>query len=401
MKRLSKYVVIGCLISLLLTGCWSKKELDQIALVTGIGIDKKGDEYNYTVQIINPGEVTAKQMTTRTAVSTYTSTGRSIFEAIREMTKITPRMGYYSHTRKVVFGEELAKEGIGKALDLLARDHEFRTDFHIAVAKDIEAADILKVLTPLEKVPANKMYTSMQISEDNWAPTKTVKIQELINSIISKGKEPVLTGVYLTSTADIGSHVQNVEQVASPANVIIDNIGVFKGDKLIGWLNTPQSKGFNYITNNVSGTAEYMPCGEDGNVTVEVINSESKIKATVNNNQPHITINVKVKGDIDDVQCKELDLSKEKSLNTVERKLEKRLNSAMEEAINITQTEFNSDIFGFGEYVHRADKTYWKSVKDNWDAEYKNLTFQVNTNVNIVRTGTITDSFQKEVEEGS
>ena len=44
-----------------------------------------------------------------------------------------------SHLRIVVFGEELAREGIAKAIDFLLRDHEIRADFYMLVAREERA----------------------------------------------------------------------------------------------------------------------------------------------------------------------------------------------------------------------------------------------------------------------
>lgn len=46
----------------LLTSCWSKKELTDLAFVSAMGIDKTKDgRYELTFQIINPGNVAGLQ----------------------------------------------------------------------------------------------------------------------------------------------------------------------------------------------------------------------------------------------------------------------------------------------------------------------------------------------------
>lgn len=39
-----------------LTGCWSRKELNELALVMALGIDLVPEGYAVTVQVMNPGE---------------------------------------------------------------------------------------------------------------------------------------------------------------------------------------------------------------------------------------------------------------------------------------------------------------------------------------------------------
>lgn len=52
-----KFLCILLIISLtLLTGCWSRKELNDLALVMALGIDLDPGGYAVTVQVMNPGE---------------------------------------------------------------------------------------------------------------------------------------------------------------------------------------------------------------------------------------------------------------------------------------------------------------------------------------------------------
>lgn len=144
----------------LLTGCWSSKELNEIAILTGLGIDKTENGYRLSAQVINPGEIAGKNSSGRTEVVRYMKSGATIHEAFRKLTTDVPRILYLSHLRIVLFGEDMAREGIGKALDFLSRDHEMRSDFFLSVAKGATAADILNVTTHEERIPANKLYTA-------------------------------------------------------------------------------------------------------------------------------------------------------------------------------------------------------------------------------------------------
>ena len=53
-------------------------------------------------------------------------------------------------------------------LDLFQRDPEGRSDFNFIVSHDSTAQEILSVLTPLEDVPASKMFKSLKVSEAVW-----------------------------------------------------------------------------------------------------------------------------------------------------------------------------------------------------------------------------------------
>lgn len=161
------------ILNFILTGCWDKRELNELAITLALGIDKvEGeDEYEVTAQVVVPSAVSMKDGTGGTAVTLFTENGETVYEALRRMTKVSPRKIYPGHLQMLIIGEELAKEGIGESLDLLARDWELRPDFYVVVAKDVTAREILNVTTDLESIPASKMFAGLKVSEKAWAGT--------------------------------------------------------------------------------------------------------------------------------------------------------------------------------------------------------------------------------------
>ncbi|WP_226529442.1 Ger(x)C family spore germination protein [Metabacillus niabensis] len=391
-----KLLIIICML-LLTTGCWSKKDLNELAIVTAIGIDKTEDGYSVSIQVLNPSELAGNTSSGRTEVVRFVKSGKTVFEALRKLSTDTPRRIYLAHLREVVFGEELAREGIGKALDFISRDHEMRTDFYITVAKGSTAADILNIQTAIEKVPANKLFNALENSESVWAAAKTVKLDELINSIVSKGKEPVLTGIYYYGDAEVGSNIENVHNVSPETGLRIDYLAVFKKDKLIGWLNMNESKGFNYITDNIKNTVVTIE-QEDGNITIETLRSKTKVKGKMEKGKPVIDITVTPEGNIADVESS-IDLSKPETIDKLEKKYADNIKEKVQTSVQEVQEDFQSDIFGFGEVIHREDPRAWKGLEDNWDEHFTNLNVNVHVKTEIRRLGTITDSFQKETKE--
>ncbi|MEK4342507.1 Ger(x)C family spore germination protein [Brevibacillus sp. FSL L8-0710] len=111
-----KPITMACLFLLLLvvlTGCWNRRELNELAIAVAMGVDKKDNDYLVSIQIVNPGAVAAQRAGTDTApVITYSTQGTSIFEALRRTTTKSPRKIYLSHMQVIVLGKEVAEEGI-------------------------------------------------------------------------------------------------------------------------------------------------------------------------------------------------------------------------------------------------------------------------------------------------
>jgi spore germination protein KC len=397
-KKILLLVMVGnCIV--MLSGCWSSKEITELMIVTGMGIDRDSDtgEYKVTVQIINPGEIASQTKTERLEVTTYQTTGESIYEVMRRFSTKVPRKMYLAHIQLVIFGEELAKEGIGKTLDFISRNHEFRTDFFILVSKNGKAEDVLNVLTPTEASPSVSLYSSINVSEKIWAPTKGVHLDELLNTLVSEGKHPVLTGVEVRGDKERGDTVSSLEQIKPAAVTKITGFAAFRNDKLVGWLTENESKGYNYIINNIKSTVGSIPCEDSGIIALDVKKIKTDLKTNVKSGKPSITIKTNIEADLGEIQC-DMDLSKTSVIKQIEEDAAKQVQSLMEHSITKAKEEFKSDIFGFGETIHRQNPKAWKKLKGNWDETFQDLEISFDMNYEIRRIGTISNSFQKDIK---
>ncbi|CAG9608709.1 Ger(x)C family spore germination protein [Pseudoneobacillus rhizosphaerae] len=397
-KKILLLVMIGnCIV--MLSGCWSSKEITELMIVTGMGIDRDSDtgEYKVTVQIINPGEIASQTKTERLEVTTYQTTGESIYEVMRRFSTKVPRRMYLAHIQLVIFGEELAKEGIGKTLDFISRNHEFRTDFFILVSKNGKAEEVLNVLTPTEASPSVSLYSSINVSEKIWAPTKGVHLDELLNTLVSEGKHPVLTGVEVRGDKERGDTVSSLEQIKPAAVTKITGFAAFRNDKLVGWLTENESKGYNYIINNIKSTVGSIPCEDSGIIALDVKKIKTDLKTNVKSGKPSITIKTNIEADLGEIQC-DMDLSKTSVIKQIEEDAAKQVQSLMEHSITKAKEDLKSDIFGFGETIHRQHPKAWKKLKGNWDETFQDLEISFDMNYEIRRIGTISNSFQKVIK---
>lgn len=399
MIRKTGLLLLFVVLLLFVTGCWNRRELNDLAIAVAYGIDKAGNQYRVSVQVVDPGEVAAKKGGgTRTPVTMYEATGDTIFEALRRMTTVSPRKIYLAHLRMLVIHEAVAKEGIGQVLDFMSRDHELRTDYFVVVAKGTSAANTLKISTHLESIPANQMFSSLKTSEKAWAPTAAITLDKLIADIVSEGKHPVVTGLRIKGEQGIGESKKNVEEIASPAQLQYSGLAVFKKDKLIGWLNEVESKGYNFINDNVKSTVGIVDCPEGGKASLEVIRSKTKVKGKLENGKPRIDANIRIEANVGEVQCY-MDLTKIKTMDELEKIGGEKVQTFVEETIRKVQNEYKVDIFGFGEVFHRSEPKYWKKVKNEWDQIFVNLPVHVNVDVKIRRLGTVSNSFLEEMKK--
>ncbi len=390
LKKISAIFII--LPMIFLTGCWSSREINTLAIAVCTGIDKTENGYLVTEQIINPKAIASKKATNEAPIILYSGTGEDLLSITRKLTTKCSRKIYNSHLRLVVLGEDVAKDGIQDIIDFFARNYEYRTDFYFVVAKGTTANNILSLLTPLETIPAMEMYNSLKLSEETWAPTKSIRIIELVNSIIADGKNPVLTGIEITEGEIDSNSTDTLRQSDKIKKLKYTSLGALRKDKLVGWLKEEESKGYNYITGNVKNTVGYVNYNDNVKISVEVKKTKSEMKASLVNGKPAINVEIDIIQNIAMVEG-EFDVSKKENIKIVNELAEKKVKSMCEKAVNKAQNEFKTDIFGFGEVVHRKYPKLWAKIKDDWNDEFADLTVNISVKFKTNQLGQITKSF--------
>lgn len=381
-------------ISLLLSGCWDKREINDLAIATAISIDKKDDEYHVAAQVVLPTELSMKGGMGSSPVTLYEASGKSVNEAIRKLTQVSPRIIYLGHLRVVVISEELAKEGIATTVDFLSRGWELRSDFYMIVSKGRDAKEILNVQTSLEQIPSNELYNILHTSEANYSSTVAVNFFELKTNLERDGKEGVLTGVEILGDPKKGSSKQNVEMIIPDAKIKFKELAVFKKDKLVGWLDEQESRGFNEATNQVKSTIGLVSCPDGGEVSIHTKKYNSKIKSKTTSNNPEIEIKVNIVANLGEVSC-DIDLTKEKTIEMLQKEYEKVVKNDIQETIKVVQQKYQSDIFGFGAAIYKSNPQQWKKVKDNWDEIFAELPVSVEVKVQISHFGSVLNPIDK------
>lgn len=131
MKRKIIILLLLVIISMNLSSCYDSREIDDLAYVVGLGIDKgKSNILRLTLQIVVPSKSSSGEgeggdgggeNTVITVVEVPT-----IYAGFNMLNAHVSKELNFSHVQIAVFSEELAREGIGKYIHALSRGREFR-----------------------------------------------------------------------------------------------------------------------------------------------------------------------------------------------------------------------------------------------------------------------------------
>ncbi|OLO25205.1 spore gernimation protein KC [Priestia megaterium] len=406
MKRKGTFLLLMMAMTVLLTSCWSKKELTDLAIVSAMGVDKTKDgRYHLTLQIINPGNVAGGMQgggggTQSPPVTIYSASGDNLVEASRRASGRISRRLYYAHTNLVVVGEKLAREkGLNPLIDAIDRDPEFRITTTLVIANHTSAADLVKTLTSVDKIPANKVMKTLEFTERRWGEDVKVSIQDVMMSLQSPGGETVVSGFRLVGDHKQARTLGNLQESAPEATLRASGIAVLKEGKLVDWLYGKPARGTVWILDEIQGTNINIDWqGKKEAIAYEAVRQKTNVSAQLKNGQPHISVHTRVEGDIGEMEVP-VDITNPKVITKIEQSLRKEIKKELKKAIEHAQKD-KADIFGFGEVVHRTRPNEWKKLKSEWsDVYFPELNVDITVEAYIRRAGLRNKSFLSGIKE--
>ncbi|WP_026583418.1 Ger(x)C family spore germination protein [Bacillus sp. J33] len=391
-------IAIFVLAIFLLAGCWDQRELGEITVVTGMAVDKgENDKYILTVEGINATELNKQTASGFAPSIVYEAEGNSLAELTYKVNEGISRHLIYSHMRTLIIGEELAKEGIINFIDFLERNREIRDDFNILVSRGVRGADILRVTYQFQKSSSLKLHTQLDTMMKDWGGDPGVRMNDVIRSWTSSGRQPVMAAVTILGDPEKGLSSENMKKVTPDALVILDSLAFFKKDRLAGYLSLEDSRNYLWIQDKIIKTSLTVECGENNILGLRIYDTKTRITGEMQGGQPKIDINIRAEAYLDGTQGNS-QFDKPETYAESNHCAEKHLQEIISGTIMKVQEEYGTDIFGFGEVVQRQDYKDYKKIEDRWDEKFAEADVKVNTIVKIRRTGIRTKSFLNEVK---
>lgn len=383
-------LIILLLVFFLLTGCGNYRELNEIAIITGIGIDKTNNEYEVSMLIANAGksETSSKEGESQQAI--YTGQGKTIVGAVKEIERKIPKQLYFGHINAVVISEKIAKEGFLNIADFLLRNPESRKKFYLLMAKGSDAKDILKIISPLESFPSQSIATLMGKGSKTQSITNGITYSDFVNKILTKGVEPILPSVSVIGDEKEGSEKTTLEETVPKAYLKLENTALFKGDKFIGYAENDDSQAINILKGEPLQSVFSIKY-DDNYANITARNISAKIKLEKENK-----IIIKIKGDARLAEINSnVDLNKKETITKLKKDLNKTIKKQIENVIEKMQKQYKSDIFGFGNLVYKKYPNTF--IEEKWnDVDFPKLTVEVNSDVNLISTGSLENTIRKE-----
>lgn len=397
-KRIA--IIASVVFLLLLTGCWNRRELGELAFVSAIGVDlvPGKDLLRVSYQIVIPSEVTSGPLGggggKNSPIVVYSETGSTMFEISRKVSPKVPRDMFFSHVRLVVIGESLARKGINDLFDELERSNEIRYTARVAIARGTTAENVISTLTPMEKIPANANVGKMDFSEKDWGHSLRVNYDDVINKLTTKESEPVISGLTKQGEAR-GDRMATLQDSKPSAITKNGGLAMFKNGKMLRWVEGDEAAGTVWLMNKMKSTVLNVDWeGKKAAVAIKVSRSRTKVEAQWREGKPVIHVSIKEEGDIREARIP-VAIEDERVIARLEQALAEETRKKVWAALQLAQKE-KTDIFGFGAAVNRADPQAWDQIKDNWNEMLPSTQIDLSIEAFIRQPGMITSPHHPE-----
>ena len=373
-----------------LTGCWNYWELNDIAIITGVAIDKVGDEYLVSMMIANSKKPESNAKEGESLPTVYDGKGETITLAIEEISLKSSKKIYFSHMNALIISKEVALEGVYKVIDVLFRDPMSRKNFYVLIADKDKASNILKVVSPLESFPSQDISTTLTNASDMQLMSISISYDEFVSNLITDGIDPILPTIFTLGNVDEGESLKSLEKMEPAASVSLGNMALFKDDKLIYVTTSDESKGINLLRRKTGRIFLKLDCADS-----YIIIDAKEFKVDMNYTDK-VKINIKAIATVKEVNCK-IDLEDEKTIEKMEKESSKKLKEIVELSLSKAK-ELKVDIFGIGNLIYKENYNEYKKITD-LDKFLETIEIKVTTDISIKAKGGIEQSIKEADDE--
>lgn len=401
-------LIVTLLMTILNSGCWSRREIDKLAFVGSVAIDQAEDPelLEVTVQVILPGALAGGGGQTgmggggggasagTNKVWLVSEKGPTVFEAVKKINDMSANHLFFGHLTSVIIGEKLARNGVKDVLDNFDRMSELRRNIWILIAPG-RAKDILEARPKLQGVPSLAIE-GLFIHQTDTSFSYPSSLNNFLIMLSSRSTDPVAARI---TTIPVG-HITPGEPPweAGRKEIKLEGAAIFEQDKLVDWLDGRETRGVLWAQKKFKyGTITFPnPRGNHKFMTFEVYGARRKIHTFMEDGELFVNLDISCKGNMveqdsnADILSQDLFIEKE-NFRAFEAGIASQVKQEILAAMDKAR-EHKTDILGIGERFYIEHPQEFKKLQADWPEIFTNANVNVVVNVKVRRTGLINRS---------
>lgn len=387
-----------CLLPILCSGCTGltieRQDIDRTEFIRVIGLDRSPTDPK-KIRLTLASKQEAKESLGGTGGSgegnsskapsqnakIQSADGFTIFEAIRELQNHNDKHIMTAHVEYFLIGESAAKDNLLKYVDYISRDHEIRINANMFVTKGTTAEAIMQKSSESSAFMGEVIRTLIQNSKGLSVNSK-IEIVDLMGTLDSEYIETAIPTLELLDT-------KNAAHIKSSINLAMNGYAIFKGIKLLTYLDRDTSQGLTFIWNQAASGVISVHDLKGQNIALEMINFSSQVIPQFQGEKLSILVKANISSNIDEIHSTD-EIFNEKYHDYLNQQQAAVVKNELQKVITFAQQN-NVDILKLSNAIHIQHPIRWEKIKKSWTTLFPKLPITIMVKSKINRSYDIED----------
>lgn len=377
-------LLVMVLLSIVLAGCWDYHELENRAIIVGLGIDElppvryRGKEmrmYKLVVQIVEPsgqsdGKAQGRMGGGSQGTKGYTNfiiETPSIAEGIERIVTRSDRIPNLAHLQVIGLGEKVAKKGFNDLYDFFSRFPEMRRHTELIVLSG----------------PVETFFTTPSISE----PAPALHIAEMTDTVMKTLMAPDSNlGIVSKRVRSNIPYPMMMAAMDEKKQIVMNKAAVFDGFKMVGTLSRSELQDLSILQDEIERGILHFSCDGGKRAAVQVLSGKCRIKPVMRGNTPHVTFDIELKTELVEYQCLGASLDKPDSIKRAERSYSDALSRRLRRTTEELTRKYHFDLLRLTTRLKNHPAMY-REIRQRPKEFFEHMTFDVRVSVQIRNLG--------------
>jgi len=363
-----KLILTVLLTLILMAGCWDAKDIEDKKIAKLVIVDKLDGEYSFVLEFVELGNGSSTGNGQEKSTSNFVyqeAEGNTLTQAREALEAKTNKQVYLGAVSAVLITENLAKEGIAEYIYRLRDINDYRKVVDIVITGESpEAFETVEAGTDGVGAAIENVLESLK---DIGEPYHKADLGDVLEALADP------CGCFMLPTAGI----ENKE-------VKIIGLSVFDGEMLKGFIPWQAYEGIRYLRGEQPDCYCVVPL-DDKEATIHTKLTKRKFIPTYS--EKTIGFSVEVSFDAELAYISHLAKLSEEDFKRLKAELEQQLKREIEEAIRVSQQDFQCDYLGFSTPFRIKYPMEFRQM--NWKEIFPQASFSVKVTVNLDESGTV------------
>ncbi|MCG7406883.1 Ger(x)C family spore germination protein [Paenibacillus sp. ACRRX] len=374
MNRSWLLITVMSLVTLGITGCWSKMEINDRSFVSGLFIDVTDIPGEVELTMVTPlpnrfasmGQSSGTESASPVAI--ISEKADSLPEAFRKIQGSLTRKLTWGQTKVIVLGRKYAEKGIEDLVEWGARQQSFQLKSYLFVAEG-KAKDITRLSPIYEQSPSEVLREFA-----NRRMLLNTRLKDVLQSISDHQGLAV-------NLLQMKFKTMISEPEKQSLWVVMNGAAMLQSTKMIGTLSESETRGVGWVYRSLKDP-QYTVKLREGKCSLNIHHNKASIKPILQEGSQLFRIKMTAGADIIAADTR-VDITKAEVLHSIEQAINDKLIADLRSALSKSQ-QVKADVLQLGSYLEWWYPAEWSRLKPMWPDYYKDkVRFDIQAHVEI------------------